>query len=141
MLIQWLCALIYFSSAKWKLLVSGMEWMNGYTLQYYFLADGLQNGRPLGVWFAQFHTAACWLSWITMFFEATFFLVLVFPWLAWVYLPLGVALHTGIYLTLGAPFFQFIVVYAVFVPWERVWYRMQRWRERWGRLRVEGAMN
>jgi predicted DCC family thiol-disulfide oxidoreductase YuxK len=60
------------------------------------------------------------LSWMTILFEGTFFLVLLFPALAWIYIPAGVAFHVGIYSTMRAPFFQYIAIYAAFVPWARL---------------------
>jgi hypothetical protein len=37
--------------------------------------------------------------------------------LRWIYVPAGLCMHIGIYLTLTAPFFQWIALYAVFIPW------------------------
>lgn len=122
--IQWLFALIYLSAAIWKLGGSGpgigsvsFDWSNGYTLQYYLIQDGLRWGSDLGLWLGQNHTLALISSWLAIWFETTFFLVLIFPRLAWFYLPVGAAFHTGIYLTQRAPFFQYIAIYSVFIPW------------------------
>lgn len=117
LLVQWMLALIYLSSAVCKLAVSGLDWMNGYTLQYYLFLDGTRYGSDLGIWLSRHHMLAWLLSWLAILFEGTFFLVPLFPRLAWLYLPLGAAIHTGIYMTMRAPFFQFIAIYAVFVPW------------------------
>jgi predicted DCC family thiol-disulfide oxidoreductase YuxK len=116
-LVQWLFALVYLSAARLKLKAAGLDWMNGYTLQYYLWQDGLRWDRAMGVWLAQHHTTAWLLSWVTILFEGTFFLVLVFPRLAWIYIPVGIALHTGIYLAMKAYFFQYLASYAVFIPW------------------------
>ena len=128
--IQWLLALAYFSSAISKLASSGLSWANGYTLQYYLIEDGLRWQRPLGVWLGQQHLLVMALSWLTLIFEGTFFLVLAWPALAWLYLPVGTAFHAGIYFAMDAPFFQLIVLYAVFIPWTDVVGRIQRWM-RW----------
>ncbi len=116
-LIQYMFALIYLSAALNKWLVGGTEWLNGDTLQFYLLYDGMRADRALGVWLGQFHLLAVLLSWVTLWFEWTFFLVLIFPVLAWIYVPMGIALHLGIELTMGATFFQFIVLYTAFIPW------------------------
>ena len=115
-LLRWLFALIYLSAAFTKLGRGGLDWVNGYTLQYYLLEDGLWHSN-IAVWLAH-HPAVVWImSLLTLIFEGTFFLVLVFPKLAWLYIPMGVAFHLGIYVTMKAPFFQFIAIYTIFIPW------------------------
>jgi predicted DCC family thiol-disulfide oxidoreductase YuxK len=116
LVIQWLFALIYLSAAISKLFQSGLDWMNGYTLQFYMIEDGLRWGSSLGLWVGQHHYLAIVLSWVTIIFEATFFLTLIFPALAIIYVPVGTGFHTGIYLIQRAPFFQFIAAYTVFLP-------------------------
>ena len=120
LLVQWLYALIYMSAAINKLVKGGPGWLNGYTLQYYLLQDGLRWGSSLGVAMSQIHLLALGMSLVTVLFEGTFFLVLFFPRLWLIYIPLGFLLHTGIYLTMRAPFPQWIVIYAVFVPWRSI---------------------
>ena len=117
LLIQWVYALIYLSTALSKLGKSGLDWMNGYTLQYYLLADGLRDQNSFGIWLGQQHTIAWLMSWLTILFEGTFCLVLIFPRLVWIYVPFGIAFHLGIYMTMRAPFFVFIFLYTVFIPW------------------------
>ncbi len=125
-LIQCLLALAYASAAASKLANGGLDWLNGYTLQYYLLGDGLLWNRPLGILLAQSHVLCAVLSWVALIFEATFFLVLIFPRLAWIYIPLGAAFHIGIYLAQWAPFFSFIALYSAFVPWTRVLQSLSR---------------
>ena len=117
LLTQWMLALIYLDAAMSKLSRSGLDWMNGYTLQYYLLHDGLLWDAKLGVWLAHQHNLVVIISWMSMIFEATFFFVLIFPKLAWIYVPMGIGFHTGIYMTMRAPFFQLMILYSVFVPW------------------------
>ncbi|WP_049561187.1 DCC1-like thiol-disulfide oxidoreductase family protein [Limnoraphis robusta] len=118
--VQWMFALVYLSAGLAKLTNDGLDWFNGYTLQYYLLTDGLRWGSDLGVWLAHNHTMAVLSSLMAVGFEATFFLVLIFPQLVWIYIPLGASLHIGIYLAQRAPFFQFIALYAVFIPWASI---------------------
>ena len=120
LLVQWIFAFAYFSAAKSKLVTGGLDWMNGYTLQYFLASDGLRRGLELGIWFSQHHTFAILLSWFTLFFEGTFFVVLIFLALVWLYVPMGIMLHTGMLLTMGANFSQWIALYAVFIPWQNV---------------------
>jgi hypothetical protein len=62
-------------------------------------------------------------------FQATFWLAVLFPKLRRVYVPAGLCLHLGILVTLNAPFYQWMVLYAVFIPWARA---LQLLRERAG---------
>lgn len=120
LLLQWIFSLVYFSAAMEKLLYSGLDWMNGYTLQYFLVRDGLRWDSSLGIWLGQHHFLVLVLSIFTIVWEAIFFLVLIIPSLAYVFVPLGIAFHTGIYLTMRAPFFQWYSVYTVFFPWDRM---------------------
>ena len=110
-------ALIYLDAAVHKMFRAGLDWMNGYTLQFYLIADGLKRGSDIGVWLGQQHTLAWLLSWVTMLFEATFFSVLIYPMLGWIYVPAGLALHTGMCVTGVACFYQYVALYTVFIPW------------------------
>ena len=95
LLVQWIFALIYFSAFFSKISQAGFDWMNGYTLQYYLIQDGIRWGSDLGIWLGQHHTVVLLLSWISIIFEGTFILVLIFPRLAWFYIPAGVAFQVG----------------------------------------------
>ena len=117
LLIQWMFALIFLSACFSKLSVSGVDWMNGYTLQFYMFRDALRWDQPLGIWLAQFHTLIYLGQWVVILFQGTFFLVLVYPVLARIYIPLALFFHTLVYMTMKAPFFQWMVIYVVFVPW------------------------
>jgi len=116
LLVQNLFGLVYLDAALRKLYAGGLDWVNGYTLQYYLYSDASRRGSAFGLWLAQQHTAAWVLSWVTILWEATFFLVLIFPRLIWVYLPLGIGLHAGMALAGVASFPQFMALYAVFLP-------------------------
>lgn len=140
---QWMIVLVYVSSAYVKLLRAGYAWANGYTLQYYLLEDGLLWHRPLGVWMAGQHETVVLLSWITLLFEATFILVMLFPRLRWIYVPIGFGLHAGIYVLMDAPFFELMALYAVFVPWMTLfqWIRIKLDPPAWPRLAPAGGLN
>ncbi len=119
-LMQWFFALMYLSAFYSKLHFGGLDWMNGYTLQYYLIQDGLRWGSGLAVWVAQFH----WLILLgqigVMVFQGTFFLEVLFPRLRWIYIPIGLCLHISIYILLHAPFFTWIALYSIFIPWRDV---------------------
>lgn len=120
LLLQWMFAIVYLDSAMSKFSKGGLDWMNGYTLQYYLWQDGLIWDRDFGVWFAQQHTLAMLAAWVAILFEATFFLVLIFPRLIWLYIPMGISFHTGIYIAQKAPFLKYIALYSVFIPWAAI---------------------
>lgn len=119
-LLRWFLALMYLSAVYSKLSLSGLEWANGYTLQYYLARDGLRWGSDLGVMMSHYHELIRIGQFGVIVFQATFWLAVLFPILRWVYVPAGVLLHLSIYLTLNAAFFQWIVLYAVFIPWSTV---------------------
>jgi len=119
LLIQWLLVLSYTSSFISKITRGGFEWANGFTLQYVLIQDGLRWNSDLALWLGQHHTL-CWLlQWATLFFQGTFFLVMFIPMAAWIYLPIGITFHTVIYVTMTAPFFEWVTLYVAFIPWER----------------------
>jgi hypothetical protein len=126
LLAHWMFAFAYLSAAYYKWRTAGLDWANGYTLQWYILQDALKWDNPLAFWLAQNHVMNVAMSWLTLLFESTFFLTLVFPrWLV-VYAPLGFAFHVGVYAFQKAGFFEWMVLYAVFVPWLGVGRRLAR---------------
>lgn len=126
-LLQWFFVLMYASAVWSKMRESGLDWPNGFTLQYYLAQDSLRWGNALGYWLSQQHLLVMLGQYGVLLFQATFALAVIFPRLRWIYVPAGLALHIGIYLTLTAPFFQWIALYAVFIPWAEAW-RMVRAR-------------
>lgn len=119
-LLMILFALIYLSAITSKMMHGGVEWINGITLQFYLVQDGLRWDSGLGIWLAQYHEFIFLVQIVVVFFQVTFFLIIFFPKLRWVYLPVGLLFHIGIYLTLRAPFPQWMMLYALFVPWSLV---------------------
>ena len=116
-LIQWFFVLMYLSAVSSKLRVSGLDWANGFTLQYYLASNDLRWDSLLGYWLSHYHTLAMLSQYGVLLFQSTFTLAVVFPRLRWIYVPAGLCLHIGIYLTLKAPFFEWIALYATFIPW------------------------
>lgn len=136
LLMQWIFVLMYLSAILSKTLNGGGEWHNGFTLQYYLIQDGIRWDSPLALWLAQYHNMIYLLQWFVVLFQSTFALAVLFPRLRWLYVPVGLGLHVSIYLTLGAPFWHWIVLYAVFIPWSRVFALIAR---RAPALRVEST--
>lgn len=113
-LAQWLLVCIYLSAGLTKVVVSGHAWMNGYTMSYYFLLDGMDNRLPVTVALAHVHWVGVVCAVGALAFELTFVLCVLFPRLSPAYLAAGTTLHTGIWLFMRPPFFQFIALYSAF---------------------------
>ncbi|MEM1445898.1 MAG: hypothetical protein AAGF84_07580 [Planctomycetota bacterium] len=141
--IQCFLALAYFDAFLSKAIVGGLHWINGYTLQTYLLRDGLRWDRPVGVWMSQFRWLGIAFAAGAVVFDALFWMVLLprFKKLAWLwpivpmFLIAGAVMHITIYVAQAAPFFQFVVLYLTFVPWER-W----GWLQRVSRITVPAAL-
>jgi len=116
-LIGWFFVLMYLSAVRSKLSLAGLDWANGFTLQYALARDGLRWDNPLGLWLSQFHLPVMALQFAVLAFQATFAVAMIFPKSRWFYVPVGLLFHIGIHLTLKASFFQWIALYVVFVPW------------------------
>ncbi len=105
-----LLALTYFSTGMSKLIAGGLQWMNGYTLQAYVFGDAVPRGFSLGVWLGQQHTLAIVLSVFTIVFEVFFFLSIVFPRTAPLWLLGGIGFQVGLYMAAGHDFFPHMVL-------------------------------
>jgi predicted DCC family thiol-disulfide oxidoreductase YuxK len=128
-LAQWLLVCVYLSAGLSKLVVAGPAWLNGYTLSYYFLLDGVNNRLPLTLALAHLTWFGAVCATGALVFELTFVLCVLVPRLSPPYLAAGTALHTGIWLLMRPPFFQFMALYVAFA--EPV-------RAEWRRVRGEG---
>jgi hypothetical protein len=118
-LIQWFFVLMYLSAVYAKLTTGGLDWPNGYTLQYVLAQDGLRWDSPIALWLSRQHELVVIGQYLVLLFQGTFALAVLFPRLRWIYVPAGIGLHTFIYLSMLAPFFQWIALYAAFIPWSR----------------------
>ncbi len=114
-------ALMYLSAIFNKLTVSGIGWANGYTLQSIMAMDGLRWGSELSIWFSQQHVLLLLGQIVVVVFQSTFWLVLFFPRLGWIYYPLGLGFHILIFVTLKAPFFHWMLLYFLFIPYSNVY--------------------
>lgn len=140
-LTQVLLAWTYFSNAVAKLAYGGLEWFNGYTLQQYLLSGYLQWDRPLGLWLAQNYWLSVAFSIATVAFELSFPLALFVRRTRSFLLASGVIFHVVIYLAMNVVFLQHIVLYAVFVDFDRLASRIRqaRWLPARDRLIPEAS--
>jgi hypothetical protein len=124
-LAQLLLCFAYVSTGLAKLVYGGLGWMNGYTLQQIIFTSALGREIPLGIWLAQQHTLCLLLSIGVILFEVFFFLALLWPRTLPYFMAGGILLHLGIDMAEGSSFFQYIVLYVVFIDFERFFLR---WR-------------
>lgn len=113
----WIFSLVYASAAYYKFRVAGLDWMNGYTLRYFLLQDGIRWDIPLSVSLAQNHVFAVVMSVGSLAFEATFFLTLIFPSVVVFYAIAGLLVHVGIWELMRAGFWEYMVLYFAVIPW------------------------
>lgn len=121
LLAQWMFAMIYLSAFLEKLFfIGGFDWVNGYTLMYHMAHNSLWRGSLLGLWMQQ-HWGLVIFGQITVVaLQGTFWISLLLPRLKLIYVPLGFAFHVINILALNAIFWEWIGVYAIFVPWAMV---------------------
>lgn len=118
--VQCLFPMVYLSASLSKIAASGysLDWANGFTLQYYLLQDSLRKpDMALGLFASHFHVAILLAQIVVLTYQLTYFLVVPYPKLRWVYLPLGLFFHLANYYALRAPFPEWIVLLGVYVPW------------------------
>lgn len=125
-LIQCLLGLGYFSAGSAKLLDGGLYWMNGATLQQIVLTDYIRFGMPAGLWLIRSFWLCVAGAAVTIAVETFFFVAVFVKRARWYLLPAGMALHLGIYFTMAAPFFTWMVLYVVFIDFEALRRRAQR---------------
>jgi hypothetical protein len=118
-LTQVLLCFAYVSTGLAKVLYGGFEWMNGYTLQQIILSSAVARDIPLGIWLAQQHTLCILLSVGVIMFEVFFFVSLLVPRTLPYFLLGGMLLHLGIYFSEGSDFFQYIILYSVFLDFDK----------------------
>jgi hypothetical protein len=126
LLISWFFVAMYLSAGMSKVLASGFQWADGYPLEYYLTSDGVKNQISLAIWLASIHPLMVLGSWIVLILELTFGLALVFPKVRWIYVGTGFSFHVGCLLLLGAPFWEWMALYSVFVPWSAVFSRVAK---------------
>jgi hypothetical protein len=94
-LVKLCLALVYLSAGIEKLRAAGLRWADGLSMQAYLLEHYLYSGRPQALWLAERPRLCRWLSTAVLSWELSFWLILFFPALAWVYVPMGLGFHAG----------------------------------------------
>ncbi len=108
----------YLQAGLEKIWISGSSWASADTFRaYLFMFD-----TPLGIWVSE----SAWLCHLlplgTLFFQLFFCSILFFRQLAYIFLPLGVLFHIGVYLLFGIGGYvtAWYIVYLFFINWEVV---------------------
>jgi len=126
-LAQWVFALIYLSAFFEKLyFIGGLDWLNGYTLQYYVARDTLARGSLLGEVSQRQHLILYMSQFVAVIFQGTFWISLLIPKLKWAYVPLGFFFHISVFVQLNAFFPEWMLAYAIFVPWSALYLKLAR---------------
>lgn len=108
---------MYFSAGLMKVLTAGVRWADGATLRSKLVHYHLHYGHPLARWLAGDPLRSRILAVAVLVFELTFWLVLPFPALAWVYLPAGILFHAGTAVTMRIHYWIYVLpAYLLFVP-------------------------
>jgi hypothetical protein len=134
-LTQILFGFAYVSTGLAKLILGGLAWMNGYTLQNIILGSAIRRDLAVGVWLSQQHTLCMFLSIGVVLFETFFFLALLFPRSMPYFIFGGMMMHLGIMVAEGSHFLQYIVLYVVFVDFDKAFARV---KAMWQRTPIVG---
>lgn len=106
---------IYLSAGIQKLKVSGLKWCNGESLQAYLMENYLWSDQKSAYHLAKHKVVCSVLSTLTLLFELTFVLVIIFPSLSYFYLIFALCFHLGTMFTMRINYLRYInPVYAVF---------------------------
>ncbi|WP_277479694.1 HTTM domain-containing protein [Catalinimonas alkaloidigena] len=118
-LIQFTIAAVYFLSGLEKMLTSGLAWASSDTFRTYITL----HDQPLGIELARNDVIASILPLGALFFQLTFFIILIKPRWKYIYLPMGIFFHLGtkILMDIGPYFSSWIFVYIFFIDWKRLW--------------------
>src|SRR5208283_2728824 len=82
-------AMVYLSGALEKLRSGGIRWTDGQSIQAYLIEHYLYTQRPQALWLARRPALCRALSVLVLVWELTFWLVIFFPPLGWIYVPVG----------------------------------------------------
>lgn len=114
--IKALLVLAYFGAGWCKVVEVGFLWADGYSMQGFLLEKYLLHDNSIALWLSHFYGLCLVLGAVTLLLELTFPIILFFPRLNWIYLPMGIGLHLGIYFTMSISFFKvFVPVYLIFL--------------------------
>jgi len=108
-------AQLYLSAGIQKLKQSGLQWCNGKSLQAYLLENYLWSDRKAGLFIARRLNWCAVFSTLTLLFELTFWIIIIFPSLTYIYLAGVLLFHTATLVTMRINYLKYLLpVYMVF---------------------------
>jgi hypothetical protein len=117
-------ALGYCAAGCSKLVIGGLDWFNGYTLQGIMLGHDKEWSRV----FASSVGLAQLQSFGVVFVQVTFPIVLLWPRAGWFYLPAATSFHLMSWKTMDTgPYMRLWLLLVAFLPLERVPAEIWRW--------------
>jgi hypothetical protein len=121
-LIKGVTASVYFSSGYQKLRNTGWRWANGKPLQVYLLDHYLWGDMKVALILAERLWLCRLLSIITLSFELTFWMILLFPGLTYLYVVVGIGFHIMTELAMRIQYLKYFgLVYLVFTTDSFFW--------------------
>jgi uncharacterized membrane protein YphA (DoxX/SURF4 family) len=108
----------YFFAGIEKLSISGLDWFRADTLIFHLQ----QHPTDSGLWASHYPFLCTILQISVIFFEIGFVACVFFPSLRWIFLPMGVAFHTGtwVLMNIGHWSSPWVFVYLFFIRWDKV---------------------
>ena len=115
-LIKLAIAQMYLSAGIQKLRRAGLGWCNGRSLRAYLVEHYLWGDTAKALMLARQPRTCMALSALLLFFELTFWVILLYPQLALPYVITGVAFHLGTALTMRINYLKYLSpIYLVFL--------------------------
>lgn len=102
----------YFGSGYVKLLTSGAQWADGFTMQAYFIQKYILTGNEFAKFFITQFDLLIFFSWTALIFESFLIFGLLIPYARWFSLLLAFVFHLFIYLALEVNF-----LHSHYLPW------------------------
>lgn len=111
-------AAFYFGSAYTKLVDTGFQWINGYTLQGILYTSHILNPRPQTLWLANQHELCTWLSIATILLDLSFIFVCLTRRVVFIWIFGLIGFHLAVDYFLNIVFYKFhLYAYLIFINW------------------------
>ncbi len=122
-LLQALLSTVFLAAGIAKLRASGLGWITSDHLQNTLLSCYYVGSAPptrLGLWVAQFPWLCHALAGLTIVIELTAPLALFSRRYRWLVIPSLFGMQLGIYLVMGISFWQYLILYFVWIEWNEL---------------------
>jgi hypothetical protein len=120
-IVKLILSITYFCSFYSKVRAVGWRWADGHSLQLFIYDRFLATNNPLAELASRHLSISYIFGILTLVFEGTFWLILLFPRLTPFYVLLGIGFHVGIYLVFDLNFlWLFCTIYFIFPNWHKL---------------------